>query len=97
MAEKKSGMTKIHPKMTTIQKQSGGKKEPGGKKESTSSNKVRLMPKIEKKKFKRFSFIGLGRTEKGRTPKSPGVPFERGSIGLRKTKRKPPSRGGGRR
>ncbi len=42
---------------------------------------------LEKKEFKRFSYIGLGRTKKGRTPKSPGVPFERGSIGLRKKTR----------
>jgi hypothetical protein len=38
-------------------------------------------------KLKRFSHIGLGRTKEGRTPKSPGVPFERGSIGLRKKAR----------
>jgi len=45
-----------------------------------------IIPKEFKAK-KRLSFIGLGRTKKGRTPRSPGVPFERGSMGLRKKTR----------
>jgi len=60
--------------------------------------KKEIIPKEFKAK-KRLSYIGLGRTKKGRTPRSPGVPFERGSIGLRKKSRKSsrkPTRNSGR-
>jgi len=48
-----------------------------------------IIPKkfMKREKIKRLSHIGLGRTKKGRTPRSPGVPFERGSMGLRKKTR----------
>jgi hypothetical protein len=36
---------------------------------------------------KKYSRLGLGRTAEGRKPRKRNVPFERGSIGLRKKSR----------
>jgi len=57
-----------------------------------------IIPKkfMKRELVKKFSPLGLGRTKEGRKTRKQGVPFERGSIGLRKKTRKP-TRNSGRR